>query len=57
MYMFENTENFKEDFTYRNLPSKHTTPHQRRYNVATTSWRCSDVTSLKQRHVFAGWIL
>ena len=36
------------------LPSKHTTSQQRRYNVAATSRRCSDVvTTLFVRCVFA----
>ena len=33
----------------------HTTSQQRRYNIAATSWRCSDVvTTLLWRCVFAG---
>ena len=36
-------------------PSKHTTPQKRRYNVAATSRRCTDVvTTLLQRCVFVG---
>ena len=37
------------------LPSKHTASLQRRYNVAATSRRCSDVVTTLLRHcVFAG---
>ena len=36
-------------------PGKHTTSQKRRYNVAATSWRCSDVvTTLWRRYAFAG---
>ena len=39
-------------------PSKHTTSPQRRYNVAATSRRCSDVvTTLWRRCVFTGTLL
>ena len=41
---------------HKQLPSKHTTSQKRRYNVAATSWRCSDVvTTLLRRCVFAGY--
>ena len=39
-------------------PSKHTASQERRYSVAATSRRCSDiVTTLMQRFVFAGTLL
>ena len=44
-------------YIYKLLPSKHTTSQQRRYNVAATSWHCSDVvTAFLRRCVFAGKI-
>ena len=48
--------------TYRHIyskysPNKHTTSQERRYNVAATSRRCSDVVTTLLRHcVFAGRI-
>ena len=39
----EMTEWLKYNHLYQ--PSKHTTSQQRRYNVAATSWRCSDVVT------------
>ena len=39
-------------------PNKYTTSLARRYNIATTSRRCSDVvTTLLQRCVFAGLLI
>ena len=36
---------------WKALPSKHTTSQRRRYNVAATSWRCSDVVTTFLRRV------